>query len=332
MRIKIIGGIFVSLLILLVWFGIAYFKALNKPALDHGLVVEIEKGDSFARITQKLLDQQLDIDPFWFKVIALQKNVINKLKVGEYELTPGITNPEILAMFSEGRSKKYTITFPEGWNLKELLQEIEKNPNLKKTQPKLTFADIASQIGVSYKNPEGWFFPDTYQFEKNSTDISILKRAYEKMTSVLQKEWQNKEPNLPYKTPYESLVMASIVEKETGAKSERAMIAGVFIRRLEKGMLLQTDPTVIYGMGAKYQGNIRATDLTTLTPYNTYVISGLPPTPIAMPGQDAIYAALHPDKDDNLYFVAKGDGSHHFSATLAEHNDAVNNFQKHKNP
>ena len=150
------------------------------------------------------------------------------------------------------------------------------------------------------------------------------------MQSVLEKEWQSKDTNLPYKNAYEALIMASIVEKETGAKSERAMIAGVFVRRLEKAMLLQTDPTVIYGMGDQYKGNIRATDLTKSTPYNTYVIAGLPPTPIAMPGQDAIHAALHPDKHDKLYFVAKGDGSHQFSATLNEHNQAVNSFQKHK--
>jgi UPF0755 protein len=150
------------------------------------------------------------------------------------------------------------------------------------------------------------------------------------MQSVLNEEWQNREPNLPYKTPYEVLIMASIVEKETGAKNERPLIAGVFARRLNLGMLLQTDPTVIYGMGDNYKGNIRASDLTAATPYNTYLIQGLPPTPIAMPGRDAIHATLHPDKDNNLYFVAKGDGSHQFSATLSEHNSAVNNFQKHK--
>lgn len=150
------------------------------------------------------------------------------------------------------------------------------------------------------------------------------------MQEVLQEEWQHRDLDLPYKVPYDALIMASIVEKETGAKSERATIAGVFIRRLTKGMLLQTDPTVIYGMGDKYKGNIRANDLTTPTPYNTYVIQGLPPTPIAMPGRDAIHAALHPDKGNSLYFVAKGDGSHQFSETLAEHNRAVNNFQKHK--
>ncbi len=327
---KIKVGCAAILLILMAWLSAGYYKAINQPTVRHGVIIEVEKGDSFARITQKLLDQDLDINPLWFRVIALQLKVINKLKAGEYELPPGLTIPEILAMFSEGRAKKYSITFPEGWCLKEILQEIEKHPNIKPSLPKLIPSEISSQLGITEKNPEGWFFPDTYHFEKNDSDISILKRAYDKMQSVIQKEWQDKEPDLPYKSAYEALIMASIVEKETGAKDERAKIAGVFVRRLEKAMMLQTDPTVIYGMGDNYKGNIRATDLITPTPYNTYVITGLPPTPIAMPGLDAIRAALHPAKDNNLYFVAKGDGSHHFSATLDEHNGAVNNFQKNK--
>jgi UPF0755 protein len=325
-----IAIILTAVLALLSWLGYGYNQALNQPATNHRFIIEIEKGDSFEKITKKLLAQELAIDPLWFKAIAYQKRIINKLKAGEYELTAGLTSPQILAMFAEGKSKKYAVTFPEGWNLKEILQELEKNPNLQQSVPKLASAEIAAQLGMSEKNPEGWFFPDTYHFEKNATDVSILKRAHEKMQAVLEKEWQGKDTSLPYKNPYEALIMASIVEKETGAKSERAMIAGVFVRRLEKAMLLQTDPTVIYGMGDRYKGNIRATDLTTPTPYNTYVISGLPPTPIAMPGLDAIHAALHPDKHDKLYFVAKGDGSHQFSATLDEHNLAVDSFQKHK--
>jgi UPF0755 protein len=330
MRRKLSLLISIVLLSLIAWTWTGYQDALNKPVIQNTLVLEIGKGDSFTKITNKLIAQSITVDPLWFKAIALQKQVINKLKCGEYELTPGLTIPQILTIFAEGRSKKYTITFPEGWNLKEILQEIEKNPNLQQTLPKLTPVEIATQLGISEKNPEGWFFPDTYHFEKNATDISILKRAHNKMQDVLQEEWGGKDTNLPYKTAYEALIMASIVEKETGAKSERAMIAGVFVRRIENAMLLQTDPTVIYGMGDKYQGNIRATDLTTATPYNTYVVAGLPPTPIAMPGQDAIHAALHPDKHDKLYFVAKGDGSHQFSATLDEHNQAVNSFQKHR--
>ncbi|NOS74436.1 MAG: endolytic transglycosylase MltG [Methyloglobulus sp.] len=330
MRYKLTVGISLSVLAFLVWLGIDYYNALNKPAVQHDLVVEIEKGDSFATITRKLLAQDIAINSFWFKAIAFQKGMLSNLKPGEYKLTPGLTIPQILTLIAEGRAIKYAITFPEGWSLKEILQAIGQAPNLQKSLPDLSVAGISSQLGISGQNPEGWFFPDTYYFEKKASDVSILKRAHKKMQEVLQEEWQHRELDLPYKVPYDALIMASIVEKETGAKSERATIAGVFIRRLTKGMLLQTDPTVIYGMGDKYKGNIRANDLTTPTPYNTYVIQGLPPTPIAMPGRDAIHAALHPDKGNSLYFVAKGDGSHQFSETLAEHNRAVNNFQKHK--
>jgi UPF0755 protein len=330
MRYKLTVGISLAVLAFLVWLGIDYYNALNKPAVQYDLVVEIEKGDSFAAITRKLLAQNIAINPFWFKAIAFQKGMLSNLKAGEYKLTPGLTIPQILTIIAEGRAIKYAITFPEGWSLKEILQAIGQTPNLQKSLPNLTVAEISSQLGISEQNPEGWFFPDTYYFEKKASDVSILKRAHKKMQDVLQEEWEHKDMDLPYKEPYEALIMASIVEKETGAKSERATIAGVFTRRLIKGMLLQTDPTVIYGMGDKYKGNIKANDLTTPTPYNTYVIQGLPPTPIAMPGRDAIHAALHPDKGNSLYFVAKGDGSHQFSETLAEHNRAVNSFQKHK--
>jgi UPF0755 protein len=327
---KIIIGISIALLALLIGLGAGYYSALHKPAVQQNLVIEIEKGDSFGKITQKLLTHNITVNPFWVKLIAYQQGVINNLKPGEYELTAGLTIPQILTIFAEGRAIRYTITFPEGWSLKEILQAIAQTPSLKKNLANRLVAEISSQLGISETNPEGWFFPDTYHFEKNATDVSILTRAHKKMQEVLLEEWEHREHDLPYKTPYEGLIMASIVEKETGIKSERAMIAGVFVRRLEKEMLLQTDPTVIYGMGDKYQGNIRANDLTTATPYNTYVIQGLPPTPIAMPGRDAIHAALHPDKDSSLYFVAKGDGSHQFSPTLAEHNKAVNSFQKHR--
>jgi UPF0755 protein len=329
MRDKVMAGISIALLGLMgFWLWTGYQSALYKPTVQCGLVVEIEKGDSFDRITDKLLDQGVVIDPFWFKAIALKTKVINKLKAGEYALSPGLTIPQILAIFTAGKTIKYAITFPEGWDLKAILHAIEQTPNLKKTLPILAAVEVSSRLGMSDINPEGWFFPDTYHFEKNATDVSILKRAHTKMQEVLQEEWQHRELELPYKTPYEALIMASIVERETGAKSERAMIAGVFVRRLKKGMLLQTDPTVIYGMGDSYKGNIKANDLATATPYNTYMIQGLPPTPIAMPGREAIYAALHPDKGNSLYFVSKGDGAHQFSETLAEHNRAVNSFQK----
>ena len=308
-----------------------YQHALHAPAvIGSPVIIEINKGDSFNEITDKLLSQNIDLNPLWFKVIAVSEQAVRKLKTGEYELTPGLTLPEILALFVQGKTKQYVITFPEGWSFKELMQALEKNPNLEHTLNPLDVDAALSRLGPDIQHPEGLFFPDTYFFEKHTSDIDLLKRAYDKMQSVLNQEWQNKAENLPFKTPYEALIMASIVEKETGVAAERPLIAGVFIRRLENGMLLQTDPTVIYGMGATYQGNIGTNDLKTTTPYNTYIIKGLPPTPIAMPGRDAIIAALHPDSGNALYFVARGDGTHVFSATLTDHNLAVDSYQRKK--
>lgn len=331
---KIIGFILLTLSFAGGWLWMDYQSALHQPALvDKTVYVEIEKGDSLNRIIDKLVAQELAVKPFWFKVIAFQENALKKLKTGEYELTPGLTTPRILALFVQGKTKQHAITFPEGWSFKEILHEIEKNPNLEHTLNGVDLGSVMTKLKpdtVAPASPEGLFFPDTFFFEKHTSDLSLLKRAYDKMQSVLQHEWLNKAEGLPFKTPYEALILASIVEKETGAVAERPLIAGVFIRRLEQNMLLQTDPTVIYGMGESYQGDIKSNDLTTATPYNTYVISGLPPTPIAMPGRDALYAVLHPDKGDSLYFVARGDGTHEFSTTLKDHNLAVDKFQRNK--
>ena len=350
MAYKLIACVLLTVIVALGWAWQDYQNALHIPAVVGGpVIIEIGKGDSFNQITDKLVAQNVDLKPFWFRVIAVQENAVKKLKTGEYELASGLTLPEILSMFVQRKTKHYTITFPEGWNFKEILQEVEKNPNLDHILQKTDFDALISQLGidktqpalrstapgivlqpVSTQSPEGLFFPDTYFFEKHTSDLALLTRAYKKMQLVLKQEWQNKAKNLPFKTPYEALILASIVEKETGVVSERPLIAGVFIRRLQTGMLLQTDPTVIYGMGKSYQGNISFKDLKTATTYNTYVIKGLPPTPIAMPGRDAIYAVLHPDISHNLYFVARGDGTHQFSSTLKDHNLAVNNFQKKK--
>jgi len=343
---KIIGLELVILGFLSGWLTMDYQNAFRAPVVIGTRVdIEIEKGDSFNQITDKLIAQNLAIKPFWFKVVAFHDDAYKKLKPGEYELTPGLTVPEILALFVQGKTKQYTITFPEGWSFKEILREIEKNPNIEHTLASADYGSVMAKIIASdlsvqrrmssplqmpMQSPEGLLFQDTYFFDKHMSDVSLLKRAYDKMQAVLQQEWLNKSDNLPFKTPYEALILASIVEKETGAKAERPLIAGVFIRRLEQDMLLQTDPTVIYGMGESYKGDIGYADLTTATPYNTYVIKGLPPTPIAMPGRDAINAALHPDNDDSLYFVSRGDGTHVFSATLEDHNTAVDTFQRKK--
>ncbi len=315
------------------WLWGEYNAALTTAVvLDKAHVIDISKGDNFNKITNKLLEKDIAIKPLWFKAIAYEKKITNKLKAGEYVLEKGLTMPDILAIFVAGKSRHYSITFPEGWSFKQILEEINKNPYLEKTLASMDFQSIMQSLGSEYKHPEGLFFPDTYFFDKNTTDIALLKIAHNKMKRILQQEWANKEDNLPLKSAYQALILASIIEKETGAAVERPQISGVFTRRLRKGMLLQTDPTVIYGMGDRYKGNIRRKDLRQATAYNTYVIKGLPPTPIAMPGRHAIHAALHPAQGKTLYFVAKGQGAgtHIFSATLREHNNAVNKYQRRR--
>ncbi len=328
---KIGGAIFVVFSIVSIILWLEYEQALNEPVVSgKPKLVEIKKGDSFNKITDKLIQQNIAIKPLWFKLIAYQKKVSNKLKTGEYELQPGLTMPDILSKLVEGKSLQYSITFPEGWSFKQIFQEIKNNPHIDHTLEKNDYKSIMMKLSSDYEHPEGLFFPDTYFFEKNATDLSLLQKSHAKMLSVLNTEWEKKEKGLPLENAYQALILASIVEKETGAAEEREEIAGVFTRRLETGMLLQTDPTVIYGMGDEYKGNIRYKDLRKPTAYNTYVIKGLPPTPIAMPGKEAIYAALHPAKGKSVYFVAKGNGTHIFSETLREHNNAVNKYQRKK--
>lgn len=314
------------------WLVGGYQNALKAPAvIGQPATIDIAKGDSFRQVLHKIRDQHLFMKPLWFKVIAVRKQAVQKIKTGEYELPTGATIPDILALLVSGKSKQHSITFPEGRNFKEMRQIIEKNPQLEHTLQGMSNEELMTKLGASEKHPEGLFFPDTYYFDKRTTDVVLLKRAYDKMQLVLQQEWFNKAEHLPFNTPYQALILASIVEKETAAKAERAKIAGVFSRRLTQGMMLQTDPTVIYGMGDSYQGNINSEDLHTETPYNTYKIKGLPPTPIAMAGREAIHAALHPDHSNNsVYFVSRGDGTHVFSTTLDEHNQAVNKFQRQK--
>lgn len=332
MAFKIIAGVLLALIIVSGWAWRDFKSALITPAVvGKPVVIEINKGDSFNQITDKLLAQNVDVNPLWFKVFAVSEDAVKKLKTGEYELASGLTLPEILAVFVQGKTKQYAITFPEGWSFKEILLEIKNNPNLEHAFQQVDYNALMFQLGADVKQPEGLFFPDTYFFEKHTTDVALLKRAYDKMQLVLKQEWQHKAEDLPFATPYEALILASIVEKETAVVAERPLIAGVFIRRLQTGMLLQTDPTVIYGMGDSYQGDIAYKNLKAATPYNTYIIKGLPPTPIAMPGRDAIYAVLHPHNSNSLYFVARGDGTHQFSATLKDHNLAVDNFQRKKN-
>ena len=250
-----------------------------------------------------------------------------KLKAGEYRFRPGITPVELLDQVVAGRVVEYPLVVIEGWTFLQLRKTLEAAPKLEQTLAGLTPADVMARLGRAGLHPEGRFFPDTYYYSAGQTDLMILARALEKMEARLADEWSGRAPDLPLKSSVEALTLASIIEKETGRTEERRMIAGVFVNRLRKGMRLQSDPTVIYGMGQAFNGNIRLKDLRQDTPYNTYVRAGLPPTPIALPGAEALAAALHPETTDALYFVSRGDGSHVFSATLTAHNAAVAKYQ-----
>lgn len=253
-----------------------------------------------------------------------------QIRAGEYRLVPGVTVGQWLQMLREGDVLRHQITFVEGSTVDQVLAQLAGEARLGEPGPRRG-EEFWRQLGIEKplaEHPEGLFFPDTYDFQRGDGGAQLLRRAYRRLLKVLNEEWEGRSAELPYKSPYEALIMASIIEKETGVPSERGAIAGVFVRRLQRGMRLQTDPTVIYGMGEAYRGNIRARDLRDDTNlYNTYRIHGLPPTPIALAGREAIHAALHPVPGDSLFFVAKGDGSHQFSATLAEHEAAVRRYQ-----
>ncbi|MFP5382036.1 MAG: endolytic transglycosylase MltG [Gammaproteobacteria bacterium] len=251
-----------------------------------------------------------------------------KLKVGVYTLDRPLTPLELYGKIERGEVTQAIMQFIEGWNWREVRAALAAQAFLRHDSANMSETEVLQAIGADETHPEGLLSPDTYHYAPHASDLEVLRRAYRLQRDRLMAAWETRLPGLPYRTPYEALIMASIVEKETGAAFERPLIAGVFINRLRKGMRLQTDPTVIYGLGERFDGNLRKIDLQTDTPYNTYTRGGLPPTPIAMPGEAAIRAALNPEKTDALYFVARGDGTHVFSSTLEAHNRAVNRYQK----
>lgn len=262
-----------------------------------------------------------------FVLLARGLGQARQIKPGNYQLEHEVTPLKLLNMISKGRVEQSSLTIIEGTTFRQLRAVLNGDPTLRHDSAPLSDEDILKRIGASETSAEGLFFPDTYNYDKGSSDLVVLKRAYQLMQRQLQESWKNRDADLPFNTPYQALILASIVEKETGQPGDRPMIASVFVNRLRKNMRLQTDPTVIYGMGDKFKGNLRRKDLTTDSPYNTYTRSGLTPTPIALPGLAAIQAALHPAPSKALYFVARGDGTSHFSTNLIEHNSAVNRFQ-----
>lgn len=306
-----------------------YQAYLDSPLVlpDQGSVYLFKPGSHVGRLANDLAVQGVVTKPLYLRIYARQTGMAARLKAGEYRLRPGLTPRSLLALLQSGQTVQYQLTLVEGWNFRDVRTAIASDPILKQTLVDKTDAEIMLELGFPEQHPEGRFFPDTYHFPRGTSDVEFLRRAHARMSRVLAAAWEGRDKDLPIADPVEALTLASIIEKETGAGGERAEIAGVFVRRLQRGMLLQTDPTVIYGLGTGFDGNLRRRDLRADTPYNTYTRAGLPPTPICMPGRAAIEAALHPAKGKALYFVAKGDGSHQFSETLAEHNAAVRRYQ-----
>ena len=294
---------------------------------ENGFRYEIKTGDTLTSLSRNLHEQNILDKPRYLTLLGKVRRVASKIKTGEYLLEQGTTPEQLLNKIVKGATIQYSATIVEGLNFREMMAALKENENLEHTLNGQKPAAIMALIGKPGEHYEGRFLPDTYHFPRGTTDVDFLKRAYSAMETLLAQEWEQRQEGLPYKNAYEALIMASIVEKETAVPSERNAIAGVFVRRLKKRMRLQTDPTVIYGLGEKFDGNIRRRDLLNDTPYNTYRRHGLPPTPIAMPSVEAIKAALHPDDGDSLYFVARGDGSHEFSSTLEQHNNAVIKYQ-----
>ena len=312
-------------------FGASAWKIHS--ALDQSLnvtqeqMLEVPKGTTPTRTFNRLEAEGVIKDAFWIRVYWRFNLAGQPLHSGEYRMQPGMTVEGLIDSWKRGDVVQYSVTLVEGWNFHQVRAALAKDEKLEQTLEGLSDAQVMEKLGHPGIFPEGRFFPDTYRFVRGMSDLELLKTAYERLDEVLAREWNQRATDLPYADPYQALIMASLVEKETGVPQERGQIAGVFVRRMALGMLLQTDPTVIYGLGDRYSGKLTRAHLKEATPYNTYMISGLPPTPIAMVGREAIHAALNPVSGSSLYFVARGDGSHVFSDDLDAHNNAVREYQ-----
>jgi UPF0755 protein len=263
----------------------------------------------------------------YLQLYARLNGLAGRIHTGDYALTSKLTLPDLLDNLVKGKVIQYSLTIVEGWTFRQMLTAVHQHEHLTATLTGLSDDEIMARLGAPDQHPEGWFFPDTYHFPRETTDLDFLKRAHNTMQERLAAAWSQRAADIPLQNPYQALILASIIEKETGKSTERSKIAGVFTRRLQKRMLLQTDPTVIYGLGDAYNGNLKRSDLKTDTPYNTYIREGLPPTPIALPGAQSLLAAVQPAAGRELYFVSRGDGSHEFSNTLQQHNVAIRKFQ-----
>ncbi|MGX9570907.1 endolytic transglycosylase MltG [Pseudomonas sp. CFBP 5748] len=304
------------------------YSALQQPLnITQEELLDVPNGTTPTGTLKRLEADGLIKDAFWLRVYWRFNLADQPLHSGEYRMVPGMTMQGLIDVWKRGEVVQYSVTLVEGWNFRQVRAALAKDEKLQQTLAGLSDSQVMERLGHSGVFPEGRFFPDTYRFVRGTSDADLLEKAYARLEDVLAKEWAQRATDLPYTQPYQALIMASLVEKETGVPQERGQIAGVFVRRMRLGMLLQTDPTVIYGLGERYTGKLTRAHLREENPYNTYLIPGLPPTPIAMVGREAIHAALNPVSGNSLYFVARGDGSHVFSDDLESHNNAVREFQ-----
>ncbi len=307
---------------------LSYFARQPLTLPQQPFEFSVQPGQSLRQVARELTRTGLLPEPYRFALTARLLQKSTSIKAGDYEITEALTPTELLEKMIRGDVKQVGITFIEGHTFAQMRKALDEHPHLIHATKDLPEAELLALVGAAESHPEGLFFPETYRFHKGASDVEILKRAYKDMQTHLTRLWDARAADLPLKSPYEALILASVVEKETGQASERPQIAAVFVNRLNSNMRLQTDPTVIYGLGASFDGNLTKAHLRADTPYNTYTRGGLPPTPIAAPGLGALAAALQPAKGPWLYFVSRGDGTHFFSSTLAEHNKAVAQYQK----
>ncbi len=327
-RVVLAASIGVAMMIVAaIGFAVSYQSFMSTPLLvpDDGLEFSVPSGTAFSTVAKRLEADGIIENARWLKLHGRLTGKAEKIQAGEYRIAPGTTPAGFVDQLTSGDVVLHAFTIVEGWNRWELMAALSQEPRLEQTLTEDDWPGFLAELGVDSSSPEGLFLPETYRFPSNTSDRDLLKQAHDLLEETLQAEWEARATGLPFTTPYEALILASIIEKETAKADERPQIAGVFVRRLDKRMRLQTDPTVIYGIGPDFNGNLTRRDLRSDTPYNTYTRGGLPPTPIAMAGRAAINAALHPEDGDTLYFVATGlgDGSHAFSATKEEHDRAV---------
>ena len=311
----------------MVWYALRPLELHSDPAN-----FSIKPGSSLKSATRQVAESGIELSAWRFNLLGRLLGKAETIKAGSYAIKRGTTPLALLSMLAAGEVTQTELTFIEGWTFRQVRTALDADPDLTHESAALSDAQIMAHLGAAGRSPEGMFFPDTYLFGKGTSDLQVLKQAHRAMEARLQSVWTQRAPDLPYRSPYEALIMASVIEKETGQSTERALVGGVFVNRLRLGMMLQTDPTVIYGLGDKFDGRLRKKHLRADTPHNTYTRSGLPPTPIAMPGLASLHAALNPAKTKALYFVARGDGSSEFSSTLAEHERAVTKYQRRGRP